>query len=164
MGRRPAETTRRSEMTPRAGFSTEEWSIVAEAPLLAGARVVAAERGGTIRESLSIRQVYAAARELQGESAPLDELVASSPPMDALRARGAGDPAAASTPAIRSALAILQAKAGPADVDAYKGFVLAVVQSVAEANREGGFAGIGGEEVSEREQAALDEISALLGQ
>jgi hypothetical protein len=151
-------------MTSRAGFSPEEWSIVAEAPLLAGARVVAAERGGTIRESLSIRRVYAAARELHGESALLDDLVASSPSFDALRARAAGDPVAASNEALRSALAILQARATPVDVDAYKGFVLAVVQTVAEAHREGGVAGIGGEEVSEREQAALDEIGALLGQ
>jgi hypothetical protein len=49
-------------------------------------------------------------------------------------------------------------------VDAYKGFVLAVVHATAEANREGGVIGIGGEEVSAPEQAALDEISALLGQ
>jgi 2-methylisocitrate lyase-like PEP mutase family enzyme len=108
--------------------------------------------------------VYAAAHELHGESALLDDLVASSPSFDALRARAAGDPVAASNEALRSALAILQARATPVDVDAYKGFVLAVVQTVAEAHREGGVAGIGGEEVSEREQAALDEIGALLGQ
>jgi hypothetical protein len=42
--------------------------------------------------------------------------------------------------------------------------VLAVVQTAAEAHREGGFVGIGGVEVSEREQAALDEIGAILGQ
>jgi hypothetical protein len=151
-------------MTSRADLSAEEWSIVAEAPLLAGARVVAAERGGTIRESLSIRRVYAAARELHGESALLDDLVASSPSIETLRVRAGGDPVAASNDGLRSALAILQAKATPADLDAYKGFVLAVVQTVAEAHREGGVAGIGGEEVSEREQAALDEIGALLGQ
>ena len=147
-----------------AGFSPEEWSIVAEAPLLAGARLVAAERGGTIRESLAIRDVYSAARELHGESALLDALVASSPSIDLRGIRAVGDPVAASNERLGAALAILRAKAAPADVDAYKGFVLAVVQSVAEANREGGFAGFGGEEVSAREQAALDEIGALLGQ
>jgi hypothetical protein len=56
----------------------------------------------------------------------------------------------------------VRARATAEDVEAYKGFVLAVVQTVAETNREGGFAGIGGEEVAEREQAALDEIAALL--
>jgi hypothetical protein len=78
--------------------------------------------------------------------------------------RGAGDLVAASNERLRAALVVLKRKATPDDLDAYKGFVLAVAQTAAEAHREGGFVGIGGEEVSEREQAALDEISALLGQ
>jgi hypothetical protein len=90
--------------------------------------------------------------------------VASSHTVDLQRVREMGDPVAATRERMGAALAILQAKAAPADVDAYRGFVLAVVQSVAEAHREGGFAGMGGQEVSEREQAALDEIGALLGQ
>ena len=151
-------------MSVKAGFSPDEWSTIAEAPLFAGARLVLAERGGTIRESLSVGSVYAAAREMRGESALLDELVTESPSLDMLQIRGVSDPVAASNYRLRQALTILQQKATPADVEAYKGFVLAVVQTVAEAHREGGFAGIGGEEVSQREQAALDEISALLGQ
>jgi hypothetical protein len=151
-------------MTQQADFNAEEWSIVAEAPLLAGARVVSAERGGTIRETFAISEVYAAARELRGESALLDGLVASSSSVDLKDVRGSGDPVAASNERLRAALAVLKQRATPEDVDAYKGFVLAVVQTAAEANREGGFVGIGGEEVSAREQAALDEIAALLEQ
>jgi hypothetical protein len=143
----------------RANFSPEEWSTVAEAPVLAGARVISAQRGGALREKFAIGEVYAAARELRGESALLDELVMSSPSMRAGR-----DSLAASGARLRAALDILKAKVAPADVDAYKGFVLAVAQTAAEANREGGFAGVGGEEVSEREQAALDEITAILEQ
>jgi hypothetical protein len=149
---------------PGSKYSPEEWSIVAEAPLVAGARVVAAERGGTIRESLAVGRVYSASRELHGESALLDELVASPPSIELRRIRAIDDPVAASNERLRAALAILAQKATLEDLDAYKGFVLAVAQSVAEAHREGGFAGIGGEEVSEREQAALDQISAVLGQ
>jgi hypothetical protein len=141
-------------MTSKAGFNAEEWSIVEEAPLLAAARVVTAERGGTLRESFAIREVYAAARELGGESALLDELVASTPAIKLEETRG--------TERLTEALGVLEKKATPEDVDAYKGFVLAMVQTAAEAHREGGFVGIGGEEVSEREQAALDEIAALL--
>src|SRR4051795_4443637 len=119
-------------MTSSAGFSPEEWSIVAEAPLLAGARVVAAERGGTIRENLAIRRVYAAARELHGESALLDDLVASSPSLDIDELLGGRDPIEASNAGLRAALAVVRAKATGEDVDAYKGFVLAVVQTAAE--------------------------------
>jgi hypothetical protein len=146
-------------MTVRANFSPEEWASITEAPLLAGARVAAAESGGAIAERFSIGRVYAAARELRGESALLDELVASKPSIDLEKLRGA---VAASNERLRAALTALDQKAAPDDVAAYKGFVLAVVETVAEANREGGFAGIGGEEVSAREQAALDEMSALL--
>jgi hypothetical protein len=147
-------------MTPGAQFTAEEWSVVAEAPLLAGARIVAAERGGTLRESFAIKRVYEAARELRGESALLDALVASPPSVDLDQMQGG----AAASERLRAALAILGAKASAEDTDAYKGFVLAVVDTVAEANREGGFIGLGGEEVSPSEQAALDEIYALLGQ
>ena len=151
-------------MTGKENFNAEEWAVVAEAPLLAGARVVAAERGGTIRESFAIGQVYEAAREMRGESALLDALLSASPSFDLDRLKASGDPAAASTARLREALTILRTKATPEDVDAYRGFVLAVVQTAAEAHREGGFVGIGGVEVSEREQAAVDEISALLAQ
>jgi hypothetical protein len=144
-------------MSVKAGLDAVEWAVVAEAPVLAGARVVAAERGGGIRESFAIGQVYEAARELRGESALLDELVASTPELDS----DAVDPAA-SNERLRAAIGVLRAKASPDDVEAYVGFVLAVVQTAAEAHREGGFVGIGGVEVSDREQAALDEIAALL--
>lgn len=142
-----------------SSYNAEEWSVVAEAPLLAGARVVAAERGGTIRETFAIRKTYAAARELRGESALLDQLVSDTPEVDLDDV----DPAAAAE-RLRAALGVVNQKAAPEDVDAYKGFVLAVVQTAAEAHREGGFVGIGGAEVSEREQAALDEIETLLQQ
>jgi hypothetical protein len=143
-------------------FDAEEWATVTEAPLLAGVRVVTAEHGGTLSERFAISQVYSAARELRGESALLDAIAADPPSMDLDDLPGADDPAAALPGRLRAALGIVQAKASPSDVDAYKGFVLAVVQTAAEANREGGFMGLGGEEVSAAEQAALDEISALV--
>ncbi len=55
-------------------------------------------------------------------------------------------------------LAILEQKATPEEVEAYRRFVVAVAEAAAKAHKEGGFIGIGGKEVSESEQAALDEI------
>jgi hypothetical protein len=150
-------------MTKKADFNADEWSTVVEGPLLAGLRVVAAERGGTIRESLAIGRVYAAARQRHGESELLDELVASPPAMDQERARAAGDVTAAAEQSLRSALEILEQKATPEDVEAYKRFVLDVAQAAAEAHKEGGFVGIGGKQVNEAEQAALDSIATTLG-
>jgi hypothetical protein len=150
-------------MTKKADFNAEEWQTVVEAPLLAGLRVVAADRGGTIRESVAIGRVYAEARQRQGASELLDELVASQPSMDQERARAAGDVRAASDQSIRSALETLTGKATPEEVEAYKGFLLTVARAAAAAHKEGGFAGIGGKQVSDAEQGALDEIEATLG-
>ena len=60
-------------------------------------------------------------------------------------------------------VATLARHAEPADVDAYKQFILDLAHRVASAKKEGGVLGIGGKEVSEAEQAALDEISTALG-
>ena len=149
-------------MTKKADFDAEEWQTVVEAPLLAGLRVVAADRGGTIRESVAIGRVYADARQRHGESELLDDLVASPPGMDQERVRAAGDVRAASQASIRSALGILESKATTDEVETYKRFLVAVARAAAEAHKEGGFAGIGGKQVSEAEETALDEIAATL--
>jgi len=149
-------------MTSKADFNAEEWSTLAEGPLLAGVRVVKSDRGGTIRESFAMSKVYAAARQSQGENALLDELVATPPAVDTQKLQASGDPAAAVGERLRAAVGIIGEKGAPEDVDAYKRFVLAVAQAAAEAHKEGGFVGIGGKPISEQEQAALDEIRTIL--
>jgi hypothetical protein len=151
-------------MTGKAEFNAEEWQTVVEGPVLAGLRVVAASRGGTIRESLAVAKVYAAAREKQDDSELLDALVASPPAVDAheVRERG-GDIATVSSDRLREALRLLGEKATPEEVEEYKAFVVEVARTAAEAHKEGGFIGIGGKPISEEEQAALDEIQTVLG-
>jgi hypothetical protein len=149
-------------VTKKADFNAEEWSTIVEGPLLAGMRVVASTRGGTIRESLAIGRVYQEARKAQGESELLDELVSSPPALDAQRLQGGGDIATVSGERLRGALGLVGEKATAEDVEAYKRFVVAVAQAAAEAHKEGGFAGIGGKPISDEEQAALDDIRALL--
>ena len=150
-------------MTKKADFNAEEWSAVVEGPLLAGMRVITADRGGAIRESLAMGQVYAQARQRHGESELLDELVSSPPALDKERLRAAGSVAGATRERLREALEILEQKGSPEEVEAYKRFVVGVAEAAAKAHKEGGFIGIGGKQVSESEQAALDEIEAALG-
>jgi hypothetical protein len=150
-------------MTTKADFNAEEWATVVEGPLLAGMRVIAAERGGTIRESLAVGRAYAAGRERQGESELLDQLVASPPAVDRAKVEG-GDIAAASAERLGEAVRILREKATPEEVDAYGRFVLSVAEAAASAHKEGGVLGVGGQQVSDAERAALDEIAAALGQ
>ena len=151
-------------MTSKADFNAEEWTTVVEGPLYAGTRVISADRGGTLRESLALSRVYKEARGGSGDSELLDELVKSPPSIDPERFREAGgDIAAVTSERLREAMGILEAKATPEEIDAYKRFVMTVAQAVAGAHKEGGFLGIGGKQVSDAENRALDEISTTLG-
>jgi hypothetical protein len=151
-------------MTRKAEFNAEEWSAVVNGPVYAGMQVIAAERGGTLRETLAMGRVYQAARERHGENELLDELIASPPAIDPERVRDAGENIGDITAQqLRNAIGILEGKASPAEVDAYKTFVMTVAQAVAGAHKEGGFLGIGGKQISDAEERALDDISAALG-
>jgi len=151
-------------MSTKADFNAEEWTTLVEGPLLAGMRVVTAERGGTLRESLAVGKTYARARQEHGKSELLDAVVASPPQLDAARLReGGGDIKDVAQTRLRDAVAVIESKGSPEDAQAYKQFVVTVAEAVANANREGGFAGIGGKPVSDSEQAALDEIRSTLG-
>jgi hypothetical protein len=151
-------------MTTKADFNAEEWSTVVEAPLYAAMRVLSADRGGTLRESLALGRVYQEARAAHGESALLDELAKSPPSIDPDRVKEAGgNIGALASERLREAIRILEAKATPNEIDAYKRFVMTAAQAVASAHKEGGFLGIGGKEISDAENEALDEISTALG-
>jgi len=151
-------------MTTKADFNAEEWSTVVDGPLYAGMRVISADRGGTVRETLALGRAYQDARARHGESGLLDELVKSPPAIDPERAReSGGDISVVATRQLRDAIAILEAKASASETDAYKTFVMTVAQAVASAHKEGGFLGIGGKEISDAENQALDELSAALG-
>jgi len=45
-------------MTKKAEFNAEEWSVVLQGPPIAGMMVITAERGGTLRESVSMGKAY----------------------------------------------------------------------------------------------------------
>ena len=151
-------------MTSKADFNAEDWSTVVDGPLYAGLRVIAADRGGTLRESMAMGRVYQEARAKQGTSALLDELIKSPPAIDpqALKQAG-GDLSAVTADHLRKAMSILESAATAEEADAYKTFVMTVAQAVAGAHKEGGFLGIGGQRISEAENQALDEISQALG-
>lgn len=151
-------------MTQKADFNAEEWSTVVDGPLYAGMRVISADRGGTLRESLAMGRVYQDAREKHGKNDLLDELVKSAPAIDQEQIRAAGgDIGTVTSQHLGEAIRILEAKATPAEVDEYKTFVMTVAQAAAGAHKEGGFLGIGGKQISDSEHQALDEISMALG-
>src|SRR5215207_5879791 len=114
-------------MTKKADFNAEEWTVVVEGPLYAGMRVITADRGGTLRESLAMGRAYQDARAQEGQSELLDELVKSPPSVDQSRMQqGGGDVATVAMERISEAMRVLGEKATPEEVDAYKRFVMSV--------------------------------------
>ena len=63
---------------------------------------------------------------------------------------------------VREALALLGTKASPEELAAYKQMIAKVAEETANASKEGGFLGFGGERVSAGEQAFLDQVKSLL--
>src|SRR3712207_1714437 len=130
-------------MTGKADFNAEEWSVLVEAPLLAAMQVAAAERGGTIRESLAAARAYTEARQHQGTSDLLDAIVSSPPALDPGQLQQAGaDIARHAQGRLTEAARLADTKATPDEASTYKAFILTVAEAAANANREGGFAGI----------------------
>ena len=150
-------------MTQKAAFNAEEWDLIADGPAIAGLITVTAERGGTLRESIAMGKVYNEAREAHLGPELIDDLLTTNPSVDPrefgtpeeLRSRGLQK--------LREAVALLEEKAEPDEVDAYRGFVLGIADRVAHAHKSGGFLGFGGHEVSDAERAALVEIRVTIG-
>ncbi|MCW2953554.1 MAG: hypothetical protein JWQ48_2724 [Conexibacter sp.] len=148
-------------MTTRAAFNAEEWARIATAPVLTGMLVISAERGGTIRESVSMARAYQEARE-HHPTELLGELIATPPAIEQGSAPRTFDDLRREVPArLGAAIALLAERATPEEVADYKRFVYRVAETVARAHKEGGVLGIGGKEISPREQAVLDELAAL---
>jgi hypothetical protein len=144
-------------MTGKADFTPEEWHTVLEAPPSAGVIVMTAQRGGTFRESFAMAKAFAEARQQHGASQLLDEIVEARPERDHTRYHSAEELKAAGLKHIQEAVAVLEQKASPDEVEEFRKFVATLAEKVANAHREDG------QNVSPAEQAALDEIKTALG-
>jgi hypothetical protein len=100
---------------------------------------------------------YAEARKHHGNSELLDDIVAAKPERDHTHYHSTEELKTNGLQHLRDAAAILATKASAEEVDEYRRFIVTLAQHVAAAHREHGV------EVSEAEQAAIDEISQALG-
>jgi hypothetical protein len=147
-------------MTTKADFTPQEWELVLEGPMSAGMIVITAQRGGILRETVSMAKAYAEARQQHGQSELLDEIVAVKPKLDHTRYRSLDELKEHSLGHLRDAVALLQGKVTPQELDEYKRFIINLADEVAHAHWEHGR---GGEAVSASEQAATAAIAEALG-
>jgi hypothetical protein len=142
-------------MTAKADFTEEEWNVVREGPAAAGMMVLLAHGGGSLRETWALAKTYAEAKQQPGSSALIDEIVSERP--DVARHDSAAEQEQQGLAGIREAIGVLEQKAAPDEVEAYRAFVLEVATRVAKAHEEEG------EPITPDEEAALEKIRSSLG-
>ncbi len=160
-------------MTSRADFTDEEWARLGRAPLVAAAAISLADPGGpieTLKESAAaLKTLLEAARE--GGFGAFVQSVAED---FAGKAQRRENPLSGFAPDRRRALeeildelrgvyAVLAEKAAPEDVADFREWIRTASQRAALAAKEGGFLGIGGELVSDREQQMLERLGEIFG-
>jgi hypothetical protein len=146
-------------MTTKADFTPQEWELILEGPTSAGMMVITAQRGGTLRETVSMAKAYAEARAHHGQSELLDEIVAAKPEIDHTRYGSFAELKERSMGHLRDAVALLDGKASAQELDEYKRFIVNLADKVAHAHREHGAE----DAVGDAERAAIADISQALG-
>jgi len=141
-------------MTAKADFTEEEWELLREGPATAGMIVLLSSGGGSFRETWALAKTFAEARQKQAESQLLDELVDEKP--DVPRFHSAEEAEREGLDRLKRAIALLEQKATPDDVESYKRFAIEVAERVAAAHEEEG------EPVSSEEREAIAKITASL--
>ena len=147
-------------MTTKSDFTPQEWELVLEGPPSAGMIVITAQRGGTLRETVSMAKAYAEARRQHGQSELLDEIVAAKPEIDHTRYGSLDELKEHCLVHLRDAVALLDGKATAQELDEYKRFIVNLADKVAHAHREHGQ---DRDAVGDAEKAAIAEIAQALG-
>ena len=142
-------------MAAKADFTEEEWELLREGPATAGMIVLLSSGGGSFRETWALAKTFAEARQQHGASQLLDELVDEKP--DVPRFGSAEEAEQEGLDRLGRAVALLEQKATPDDVEGYKRFALEVAERVGAAHKEEG------ETVSEQEREAIAKITTALG-
>ena len=111
------------------------------------------------REAFAMAKAYTEARQEHGSSELLDEIVAHRPETDRAKAHSPEELKEHGLQNIRDAVALLAAKATPAELGDYRLFVVSLAKRVAAAKKEKGSE----DGVSAAEATAIGEIETALG-
>lgn len=160
-------------MTIPENYTPQEWDKLSDAPLyVGGAVMVAAQSGvlGTLREGFSMVCSPGDLAKKFPHNALIQSVVKDAAPEDPEAANLASErdikPEVIQAEAIaccRAVAEILASKASPTEATEYRTWLLQIGWRVANAAREGGRFGLGGQRVSEEELAILREIAEALG-
>jgi hypothetical protein len=166
-------------MTERAAYTDEEWATLVGAPVAVIAAVIGASPNGPVGIAQEIGAAVKAFEQAAEERRdnPLIaallltlkdrfEAFTGKAPEDAATAQvdvfALGSDAERAMASVRSAAELLAHRAPPELAAEVRAWLLELADAVAAAAAEGGFMGIGGEQVSDDERAVIARIEAAL--
>jgi hypothetical protein len=161
-------------MTTKTDYTEEEWELLLQAPVSVGMLIITADIGVTsmgkelkgMFKGMFEQSVDEAAQDLVGSL--LEDIKAKSENKEKMEMPDTKDKDAEAVEqellqSVREAASLVEAKCDSAEAVGYKHWLMGVAQGTAEAGKEGGFLGIGAVRVSDKEKAAIEEISQTLG-
>jgi hypothetical protein len=162
-------------MAKKTDFTPQEWETLRDAPHLVMLSVATAGASGIFG---SLKEAFAPAGAIVEAAKSNNELMRALCDREELKAaqQSIRDTVKVGTDVnqlrdqlqtlaadkARAATAILQQKAATADLDAYRTLLVDIADRTAQAAKEGGFLGFGGERVSENEKAVISKIKQAL--
>ena len=158
-------------MTTKEDFPEDEWTRVVRAPLVAGLAISLADPGGPIesaKESMALIKTATSppTREQLLTEVALDlqaQTQARHNPLKGYKPTGgATAPSEQVLAELKDVQRIVAARATPEETAAFGEWLVAAAQAAANAAKDGGFMGFGAQQVSDREQAMLDQVRAAV--
>ena len=159
-------------MTTKSDFSEDEWTRIVRAPLVAGLSISLADPGGPIEAAKETMATLRSATNPPSREQLLTEVALEVQAMTQQKQNplkgykptgGAGAPGQQVLDELREVRSLVAGKATPEEAAAFGAWLVASAQAAADAAKEGGFMGFGAQQVSEREQAMLDQVRAAVG-
>jgi len=158
-------------LTTKNDFSEDEWTRLVRAPFVAGMAISLADPGGPIegaKESMATIKTATnpPSREQLLAEVALDisaQTHARHNPLKGYRpTSGPTSPGEQILAELTDVQRLVASRATPEETKAFGEWLVAAAQAAADAAKDGGFMGFGAEQVSDREQAMLEQVRAAV--
>jgi hypothetical protein len=158
-------------VTTKSDFTEDEWSRIVRAPFVAGMAISLADPGGPIEATKETMATLKTATNPPSREQLLADVALEIQAMTQKKQSPLGGYRPTADGAswgeqvleeLRAVRALVAAKAAPDETAAFGRWLLASAQAAADAAKEGGFMGFGAQQVSDREQAMLDQVRAAV--
>jgi hypothetical protein len=153
-------------VTTKSDFSEDEWSRIVRAPFVAGLSITLADPGGPIEAAKETMATIRSAtnppsREQLLTEVALDiqaEVQAKRHPLKGYKPTKEGAPGEQVLKELQEVQVLVASRATSEETAAFRQWLLDTAQAAADAAKDGGFMGFGAKQVSDGEQAMLDQV------